>query len=41
MDWLIEKEKAMMLQLEALTKVESTLDASSMACTLIGGKNDQ
>ena len=51
MDWLIEKEKAMMLQLEALTKVESKLealtkvesklDASSMACTLIGGKNDQ
>ena len=41
MDWLIEKEKAMLLQLEALTKVESTLDASSMASTLIGGKNDQ
>lgn len=41
MDWLIEKEKAMMLQQEALTKENATLDALAKACTLIGGNNDQ
>lgn len=41
MDWLIEKEKAMMLQQKALTKENATLDALAKACTLIGGKNDQ
>lgn len=41
MDWLIEKEKAMMLQQKALTKDNATLDALAKACTLIGGKNDQ
>ena len=41
MDWLIEKEKAMMLQQQAPTKENATLDALAKACTLIGGKNDQ
>lgn len=41
MDWLIEKEKAMLLQQKALTKDNATLDALAKACTLIGGKNDQ
>ncbi|WP_082161851.1 DUF3310 domain-containing protein [Streptococcus sp. 400_SSPC] len=41
MDWLIEKEKAMMLQQQALTKENATLDALAKACTLIGGKSDQ
>ena len=41
MDWLIEKEKAMMLQQKALTKENATLDTLAKACTLIGGKNDQ
>ena len=40
MDWLIEKEKAM-LQQKTLTKENATLDALAKACTLIGGKNDQ
>lgn len=40
MDWLIEKEKAMLHQ-KALTKENATLDALAKACTLIGGKNDQ
>lgn len=40
MDWLIEKEKAM-LQQKALTKENATLDALAKAWTLIGGKNDQ
>ena len=41
MDWLIEKEKAMMLKQKAPTKESATLDALAKACTLIGGKNDQ
>lgn len=41
MDWLIEKEKAMMLQEKAITKENATLDVLAKACTLIGGKNDQ
>lgn len=48
MDWLIEKEKAMLLQQKAMllqqkaqTKEKATLDALAKACTLIGGKNDQ
>lgn len=41
MDWLIEKEKAMMLQQKELTKENATLDALSKACILIGGKSDQ
>lgn len=41
MDWLIEKEKAMLLQKKAQTKEKATLDALAKACTLIGGKNDQ
>lgn len=41
MDWLIEKEKAMMLQQKAPTKENATLDALAKAFTLIGGKNDQ
>ena len=41
MDWLIEKEKAMLLQQKAQTKEKATLDALAKACTLIGGKNDQ
>lgn len=41
MDWLIEKEKAMLLQQKAQTKEKTTLDALAKACTLIGGKNDQ
>ena len=40
MDWLIEKEKAMMLQLEALTKVESQLEALTKTEALVGGTND-
>lgn len=41
MDWLIEKEKAMLLQKKALTKENASLDALAKACTLIGGKHDQ
>lgn len=41
MDWLIEKEKAMLLQQKAQTKEKAMLDALAKACTLIGGKNDQ
>lgn len=41
MDWLIEKEKAMLLQQKAQTKEIATLDALAKAYTLIGGKNDQ
>lgn len=41
MDWLIEKEKAMMLQQKALIKENTTLDALAKAYTLIGGKNDK
>ncbi|WP_373101998.1 DUF3310 domain-containing protein [Streptococcus parasanguinis] len=37
MDWLIEKEKAIMLQLEASKKVEEALSKTD---ALIGGKND-
>ena len=37
MDWLIEKEKAIMLQLEASKKVEEALSKTDV---LIGGKND-
>ena len=41
MDWLIEKEKAMLLKLEALTKVESQLEALTKEDGLVGGTNDQ
>lgn len=37
MDWLIEKEKAIMLQLEASKKVEEALSKTD---AFIGGKND-
>lgn len=37
MDWLIEKEKAIMLQLETSKKVEEALSKTDV---LIGGKND-
>lgn len=43
MDWLIEKEKAMMLQLEALTKADPLTkpDGLTKADGLVGGENDQ
>ena len=40
MDWLIEKEKAM-LQLEALTTVESKIEEAIKGASLVGGNNDQ
>ena len=43
MDWLIEKEKAMLLQLEALTKADPLTkpDGLTKADGLVGGENDQ
>lgn len=43
MDWLIEKEKVMMLQQEVLKEVDSKLEAlrKTKVDALVGGKNDQ
>ena len=47
MDWLIEKEKAMLLQQEVLKEVDSKLEALTKldqltkADGLVGGENDQ
>lgn len=43
MDWLIEKEKAMLLQQEVLKEVDSKLEALALTKTkaLVGGNNDQ
>lgn len=43
MDWLIEKEKAMLLKLEALTKADPLTkpDALTKPDGLVGGENDQ
>ena len=43
MDWLIEKEKATLLKLEALTKADPLTkpDGLTKADGLVGGENDQ
>lgn len=41
MDWLIEKEKAMLLQQEVLKEVDSKLEALKKTEALVGGNNDQ
>lgn len=41
MDWLIEKEKAMLLQKEVLKEVDSKLEALKKTKALVGGNNDQ
>lgn len=41
MDWLIEKEKVMLLQQEMLKEVDSKLEALKKTDVLVGGTNDQ
>lgn len=41
MDWLIKKEKVMLLQQEALKEVDSRLEALTKTKALVGGNNDQ
>lgn len=41
MDWLIEKEKAMLLKLEVLTTVEPKIKEAIKGASLVGGNNDQ
>ena len=41
MDWLIEKEKVMLLQQEVLKEVDSKLEALKKTKAFVGGNNDQ